>query len=124
MPVGHGTDNTHDYIMPYGISDSVQGALIEAVKLTQFEGYPEDIYWYQSNEGLQALWRLITHDGAAVLGIDDYGLREGTRADLVVLDEPSQEWAITRGATRRYVLKNGTVVAEDDALLPEYDVLA
>lgn len=124
IPVGHGTDNTHDYIMPYGISDSIEGALIESVKLTRFEDYPEDIYWYQSNEGLQALWDLITHSGAAVLGIEDYGLAPGTPADLVVLDEPSQEWAITREATRRYVLKDGRVVAEDDQLLPEYDALA
>ena len=124
VPVGHGTDNTHDYIMPYGISDSIQGALIESVKLTHFEEYPEDIYWYQSNEGLQALWSLITHEGADVLGVPDYGIVENTPADLVVLDEPSQEWAITRQANRRYVLKEGTVVAEDDQLLPEYDVLA
>lgn len=124
VPIGHGTDNTHDYIMPYGISDSIQGALIESVKLTHFEEYPEDIYWYQSNEGLQALWSLITHEGADVLGISDYGIVEGTSADLVVLDEPSQEWAITRQAGRRYVLKGGTIVAENDELLPEYDVFA
>jgi len=124
VDVGHGTDNTHDYIMPYGVSDSIQGALIESVKLTHFEDYPEDIYWYQSNEGLRALWSLITHEGAEVLGIDGYGIEPGTPADFVVLDEPSQEWAITRQATRRYVLKEGTIVAEDDELLPEYDALA
>jgi len=124
VTVGHGTDNTHDYIMPYGVSDSILGALIESVKLTHFEDYPAEIYWYQSNEGLQALWDLITHGGADVLGIDGYGIEAGTAADLVVLDEPSQEWAITRQATRRYVLKGGDVVAEDDRLLPEYDALA
>ncbi len=121
--VGHGTDNTHDYIMPYGVSDSITGVLIESVKLTHFEGYPEDIFWYQSNEGLESLWELITHKGASVLGIDDYGITEGTTADLVILDEPSREWAITRQATRRYVLKGGSIVAKDDALRPEYDAL-
>jgi len=124
IPVGHGTDNTHDYIMPYGVSDSIQGVLMESVKLTQFEDYPEDIYWYQSNEGLQALWSLITHQGATVLGVDDeYGIEEGNIADLVVLDEPSREWAVTRQASRRYVLKNGAVVVEDGSLKLEYDVL-
>lgn len=122
--VGHGTDNTHDYIMPYGVSDSILGILMESVKLTHFEDYPADIYWYQSNEGLQALWSLITDEGATVLGVDDeYGIEEGNIADVVVLDEPSREWAITKQATRRYVLKAGTVVAEDDKLLPEYNVL-
>lgn len=123
ISVGHGTDNTHDYIMPYGVSDSITGILIESVKLTDFEGYPKDIFWYQSNEGLQSLWNLITHDGGAVLGIDDYGIKEGTSADLVVLDEPSREWAITRQATRKYVLKNGRIIAEDDVLLPECNAL-
>lgn len=124
IAVGHGTDNTHDYIMPYGISDSIQGALIESVKLTHFEDYPEDIYWYQSNEGLQALWELITYEGASVLGVEDYGIEVGTAADLVVLDEPSREWAIARQATREFVLKDGQVVAEDDAMLPEFDALS
>jgi len=123
ISVGHGTDNTHDYIMPYGVSDSITGLLIESVKLTDFEGYPKDIFWYQSNEGLRSLWELITHEGAAVLGIDEYGITEGTTADLVVLDEPSREWAITRQATRRYVLKEGSIIAKDDTLLPEYDAL-
>lgn len=124
ISLGHGTDNTHDYIMPYGISDSILGILIESIKLTHFEGYAEDIFWYQSNEGLCALWDLITHEGAAVLGLEEYGIAEGCRADLVVLDEPSQEWAVTRQAGRRYVLKSGEVVAENDTLLTEYDALA
>ena len=122
--VGHGTDNTHDYIMPYGVSDSILGILMESVKLTQFEDYPADIYWYQSNEGLQTLWSLITHEGATVLGIDDnYGIEEGNVADIVILDEPSQEWAITRQAARRYVIKAGNVVVKNDKLLSEYNVL-
>lgn len=124
IPLGHGTDNTHDYIMPYGISDSILGILIESIKLTHFEGYAEDVFWYQSNEGLRALWDLITYEGASVLDLDEYGVAEGCRADLVVLDEPSQEWAIARQAGQRYVLKSGRVVAENGMLLPEYDALA
>jgi cytosine/adenosine deaminase-related metal-dependent hydrolase len=123
IPVGHGTDNTHDYIMPYGISDSLTGLLIESVKLTDFEGYSEDIFWYQSNEGFQSLWELVTHKGASVLGIEDYGITEGTPADLVVLDEPSREWSITRQASGRYILKGGSIIAKDNTLLPEYNVL-
>jgi cytosine/adenosine deaminase-related metal-dependent hydrolase len=110
--------------MPYGVSDSILGILMESVKLTQFEDYPADIYWYQSNEGLQTLWSLITHEGATVLGIDDnYGIEEGNVADIVILDEPSQEWAITRQAARRYVIKAGNVVVKNDKLLSEYNVL-
>lgn len=41
------------------------------------------------------------------------GLAESEPADLVVLDEPSPEWAITRQANRRAVIKDGTVVARD-----------
>lgn len=118
ISVGHGTDNTHDFIMPYGVSDSVQGILIESIKLTHFEEYAEDIYYYQSNEGLQALWSLITHEGAEVLGVSDsYGIEVGNPADIVVLDEPSPEWAITRQATPQFVLKGGDIVAKNGELL-------
>lgn len=125
IPIGHGTDNTHDYIMPYGVSDSIQGAMIESVKLTHFEAYGEDIHYFQSNQGLQDLWGLITHKGASVLGVDSqYGIEAGNAADLAVLTEPSQEWAITRQADCRYVLKNGTTVVRDGTIVESHDQLA
>lgn len=57
---------------------------------------------------------MLTTRAAAVTDVDDgYGIVEGSPADLVVLDEPSPEWAIIRQASRRAVIKDGTVVARD-----------
>jgi len=116
IPVGHGTDNTHDFVIPFGISDSILAALIEAIKLTRYEQYAEDVLWYQSNEGLRMLWTVLTYQGAEILGIEGYGIQEGNRADMVVLNEPSPEGAIARHARPRYVLKDGSVVAENGQL--------
>jgi len=62
------------------------------------------------------LWTVLTYQGAEILGIEGYGIQEGNRADMVVLNEPSPEWAIARHACPRYVLKDGSVVAENGQL--------
>lgn len=108
IPLGWGCDNVHDWIVRHAQPDALQGALVNAFKLDYNQ------YTFATNRGLDLLWRMATEGGARVLSVgDDYGVREGTPADLVVFDEPSPQWAIINQATRRYVLKRGTVVAED-----------
>ncbi|MBV9359003.1 MAG: amidohydrolase family protein, partial [Chloroflexi bacterium] len=54
---------------------------------------------------------MITVNGARVLGLEDYGLAPGSRADLVVFDAPSELDAIRLIAPRRLVIRAGQVVA-------------
>jgi cytosine/adenosine deaminase-related metal-dependent hydrolase len=123
VTLAHGTDNDRDFVFSHGNADSLEGALIESNKLHGDRTFVEDYRWFDSNEGLAQLWKMITEQGARALGIEDrYGVSEGNTADLVVFDEPSPQWAIIAQATRRFVLKNGAVVAEDGELLPEYSV--
>ncbi|ELY34461.1 amidohydrolase [Natrialba magadii ATCC 43099] len=123
VTLAHGTDNDRDFVFPHGNADSLEGALVESTKLHGDRTFADDYRWFDTNEGLGWLWRMITEQGAAALGISDqYGLQEGTPADLVVFDEPSPQWAIISQATRRYVIKDGVVVARDGELVPEYKV--
>lgn len=65
------------------------------------------------NPTLEDFWQMLTTDGA----IDsEYGIFEGAPADLVVLDEPSPQWAILRQAGRRTVIKDGRVVVRNGEL--------
>lgn len=111
LPMAHGSDEVQDIWVAHGNADVLEGALVESFKLSTD-------YAYANNSGLAALWRMLTTDGARVLGADDYGVVEGTPADLVVWDEPSPQWAIVRQATRTHVLKRGEVVARDGELVP------
>jgi cytosine deaminase len=59
------------------------------------------------------LLELITTNAARAIGIEGYGLAEGCRADLVVLDARDSAQAITEQAEKLYVIKNGRVVARN-----------
>ncbi len=63
----------------------------------------------------QLAWlpELVTTNAARAIGIEDYGLAEGCRADLVVLDARDAAQAITEQSEKLYVIKNGKVVARN-----------
>ncbi|MFE3003300.1 amidohydrolase family protein [Nocardia sp. NPDC059246] len=57
-----------------------------------------------------------TYGGAAVLGIEDYGLRVGAPADLFTVDAETPAAAVVSVPTRKLVVKRGRVVARDGRL--------
>ena len=113
LTMAHGTDEIRDLWVSHGNADSLQGALIESLKL-------DTDYTYATNEGLDLLWRLITTEGAAVLGLDEYGIEVGHPADLIVHEAPSPQWAILTQSARSHVVKDGTVVAREGSVVDEY----
>lgn len=118
VPVGHGTDNDADYVFPYEISDPVLAALIIANKLQGDKNLAEDYRWYDTNHGMDQLWGMITNGSAQIWGDEsNYGIEKGNPADLVIFDEPSPQWAIHKQATKRYVIKNGDIVARNGSLV-------
>jgi cytosine/adenosine deaminase-related metal-dependent hydrolase len=107
LVMAHGTDQVRDLWRPRGNVNALEAIGVESIKL---DGY-------STNSGLGHLWRLITTEGATVLGREDsYGIEPGTPADLVVHRTPSPQWAILERADPRYVLKEGRVVATDGTI--------
>jgi cytosine/adenosine deaminase-related metal-dependent hydrolase len=113
LRLAHGTDNDQDFVYPHGNADPVEAAQIASYTLVGDWHFDERYRWSETNHALDLLWTTITCGAAETMGIDGYGIEEGTPADLVLLDEPSPEWAIIRRATRRKVWKAGRLVAED-----------
>lgn len=123
--LGHGTDNTRDFVIPSGTADTLEGLGVLSQKLLGADRTSQSYRWSETNAGIDLLWDLATHRGASVLGVEDqYGVKEGAVADLVVFDEPSRQWAVIERAERSYVLKRGEVVAEDGEIRPEYSAAA
>lgn len=114
VTLAHGTDNDQDFVYANGNADPLEAAMVMSYALVGDWHFDERYRWSETNPALELFWEMLTTRAAAVVGVDDeYGIVEGSPADLVVLDEPSPQWAITRQASRRAVLKNGTVVAKD-----------
>lgn len=107
ITLGCASDNIRDFWVPFGNGDMVQGALIETQRLE-----------LKTNHDLELIWEMITTEGAKVLGIEkDYGIDVGKKADLVVLDSLSPQWAIIDQSKKLYVIKNGRIIAKNGIIV-------
>jgi cytosine deaminase len=99
--IGH--DSVMDPWYPLGHGDPMQAAYVLA-HLGHMSGDTE----------LHQLLEMVTTNPAKALRVDDYGLRIGGPADLVVFDAPTDVDALRLQAPRTLVLRNGQVVARSE----------
>jgi cytosine deaminase len=99
--IGH--DSVMDPWYPLGYADPLQAASVLA-HYGQMSGYEE----------LRTLIEMITTRPARALGLPDYGLTPGCRADLVVFDAPTEMDTLRLVAPRRAVIRAGKVVARTE----------
>ncbi len=99
--IGH--DSVMDPWYPLGYGDPLQAAFMLA-HYGQMSGAAE----------LLSLVEMITSHPARALGLEDYGVRLGAPANLVVFDAPSEFDAIRLVPRRRLVLRRGQVVARTE----------
>jgi cytosine deaminase len=99
--IGH--DSVMDPWYPLGYGDPLQAAFVLAH------------YGHMSGaEELKRLLDMITVAPARALGLEGYGLAEGSPASLVVYDASSETDAIRLVSRRRLVLRRGQVVARTE----------
>jgi cytosine deaminase len=101
VPVASGTDCVSDAFYPFGHPDPLRVALLQAHAAQLMT--PDEI---------GAALALVRHAAARILRIADYGLHEGARAELVVLDAQTPLEALRTQAARRWTIHGGRVVAE------------
>src|SRR4051794_28650676 len=99
--IGH--DSVMDPWYPLGYGDPLFAASVLA-HYGQMSGYEE----------ILTLFDMIGPNGARALGLADYGLEPGCRADLVVFDAPSEMDALRLVPVRRFVIRGGEVVARSE----------
>jgi len=99
--IGH--DSVMDPWYPLGYGDPLQAAFVLA-HYGQMSGAGE----------LETLIEMITGNPARALGVRNYGLAIGNRADLVAFAAPTARDAIRLVAPRRLVLRAGKVVARTE----------
>jgi cytosine/creatinine deaminase len=99
--VACGHDGIRDLWGPYGSGDMLERAMHVAYRST-----------FRRDEDIELALMAATYGGAAVLGLESYGLAEGAPADIVVVPTSSAAEAVVTHPARSLVLKNGVVVAE------------
>ena len=102
VDVAISTNNIVNPFTPYGHPDLLRQALVTA--MVAHLGNLDQLAW---------LLDLVTTSAARAIGLEDYGLAEGCRADLVVLDARDPAEAITEQAEKLWVIKGGRVVARN-----------
>lgn len=100
------SDNVRDPYRPFGNGDLLEEALFAA-----------QVLQYGTADQLDEVMRMITTRPARNTLIPDYGLAQGCRADLVILDAPTAKEAIISQSERLYVLKGGRIVVKDGKIL-------
>jgi len=98
--VSVGNDCIMDPWYPLGRGDILQSLylLLHAAHLTSFD------------EVVNSL-RLVTYNAAKTFGLNDYGIREGTIADLVVFDARHPLEIVRDQPTRLLVMKRGKIIS-------------
>jgi cytosine deaminase len=103
--VAYGSDNIMDPFNPtLGRADPLEIGLVGALA----------IQWSLPAE-LELLFNMATDNGARILGLSNYGIREGAAADFNVLDCYDVAEAFREDAKPLFVVKGGRVVVERDS---------
>ncbi len=96
VQVGIGSDNIRDFFNPFGSSDVRQAALL----LTYVQRF------FTQAQAAQ-IFRMITDEGAALLGVKDYGLRPGGAANLTIFDGQNPYEVLAGGRAPKLILRGG-----------------
>lgn len=98
--LGCGNDGIRDLWSPYGNGDMLERAM--------FVAYRSDL---RKDEDIELALDCATYNGAKILRLEDYGIDEGCKADLVVVPARNVAEAVVMHPVRSLVFKNGKVVA-------------
>ena len=100
VAVAAGSDNIQDPFVPTGSGD-----LLEIARWTLLAGH-------LGLNDLAVAFDMVSRAPAAMIGLgDDWGIREGARADLLITDADDHEDLVASGALARTVMVGGRVVA-------------
>lgn len=101
-----GQDNILDGFAPsFGRADPMEIALLLSYNFN-----------FNRPTDLELVFDMVTHNAASAIGVRDYGLAVGQPASLNIMPVESVQEAIRLQAPRRYVLRNGRIIAETERI--------
>ena len=106
--VAAGSDGVRDTWGPYNNPDMLERAFLVGLRNN-----------LRRDDEVALALDTCTYGGARMMGLEDYGLQPGSRADLVLLDGETLAEAVVSRRPRKMVLKGGKVIARDGVALAE-----
>lgn len=101
-----GQDNILDGFSPcFGRADPMETALLLSYNFS-----------FKRPEDLELVFDMVTTNAARAIGVREYGLAPGQPASLNVMPVASVQEAIRLQAPRRYVLRDGRILAETERI--------
>jgi cytosine deaminase len=95
------SDNIRDPFRPFGNADILEETLLAA-----------QVFRMDTPSRLMEAYRMAAFNPAKAMKIKGYGLNEGDKANLVVLDAPSIPEAILGQCDKTYVVSRGKIIAK------------
>ncbi len=111
LNIGFGSDCVMDPWYSLGTADMLDVASM-GLHVAQM-GSRADMTW---------CFEAVTENSAKIMGLDDYGLRPGCRADMVLLQADNPIEAIRLRATRLAVIRAGRVIAQTPPKIARLDL--
>jgi cytosine deaminase len=99
VPVCLGQDDISDAYYPYGRNNMLEVAFLNS-----------HLLWYTTHEDMETLYDMITSVPARCMGVEEYGLKLGKTANLVVLDQPNVLEALRFHERPAAVISHGKLV--------------
>jgi cytosine deaminase len=97
-----GMDDISDAYYPYGRNNMLEVAFLVS-----------HLLWMTGRDEMETLYDMVTTKAAQAIGLEDFGLKVGATANLVVLDEPNVLEALRNHAAPAYVISHGKVVDQE-----------
>ena len=98
--VSLGQDDCNDAYYPYGRCNMLEVGFLAT-----------HLLWSMDEAGRERIYDMITVRAARSIGIEDHEVKEGSRADLVILNAPNLREALRYHKEPRFVLYGGRPVA-------------
>ncbi len=99
IAVALGQDDIADAYYPYGRNNMLEVAFLAS-----------HLMWMTTFDEMEILYDLVTTRAAQAMGVQGFEMKEGNRANLVVLNAESVWEALTDHEAPRHVIKNGKEV--------------
>jgi cytosine deaminase len=94
-----GQDDISDAYYPFGRNNMLEVGFLAS-----------HLLWMMTRQEIEKIYDMITIDAARAMNVADYGVAEGTSANLVVLDQPDVVEALRFHSPPAWVISNGRVI--------------
>jgi cytosine deaminase len=94
-----GQDDISDAYYPYGQNNMLEVAFLAS-----------HLLWMTSRADMETLYDMITTEAAAAIGLNDFSIKQGSEANLVILDIPNVREAFRFHRAPKHVIFKGRLI--------------